>query len=1206
MKRFFLLATSLSCFLATLVLLFTSTQMQFVQVHQPQKTGRSGALEALEFWTASRAYPDADISSNKFYSGFEQSKKWMKEIPNTPFSDYDWQFIGPVNLAGRTIALALNPINGNTLWAGSASGGLWRSPTGGVGGNWERVKIGYPVLGVNAVAIDKNDTNTIYIGTGEVYRYVAASGGTVIRTTRGSYGMGILKTTDNGETWTKVLDWSYNQQQGVQVIKINPLNSNTVWAGTTAGVYKSTDAGLTWTNTVALPAMDLVVHLTDSNKVIASCGNFGYAATVIRTSDGGMNWENLIFPDYLGKTMLGISESNPDIVYASVGDDSTNGTGSLWKTTDFGLSWNEQSNSSTHGIWGVQGWYSHYVAVHPTTPDLLVHAVVGMGRSTNGGVNFSGASSYSDHHAFALHPTNPNILYDANDNGIYRSTNFGQSFVHVSSGYNTGQFYNGFSNSTTDSLLSIGQVQDHIPGYMYSGSTNWTRSAMDEVGWTGINPSNDNIMYAAWRGGSNIYRSTNRGVSFSNVQSFGTTGAWNAPFVIAPSNSSVVYFGKQKVYKTTDGGTSWTATNSNTNIDGNPTLSMGISKTNDNVVYIGTAPYTTRAQVWKTVNGGTSWQNITGTLPDRYPNDITVDPNNSNSAYIAFGGFGTGHFYKTTDGGTSWTNITGILPDVPGTAVMVDPLNSNNVFAGNDIGVFISTDAGTTWNNFSDGLPDAVLVSDITYSPSNRILRVATHGNGVFERKLPSAFPSVFLNFPNGNELWEATSTQLIEWSPLVVSNVNLEYSTDNGSSWITIADNVPSTPSNYTWNVPTTLTTSALIKISSAENPAVFDLSDASFTIYFAGAIVSPSAGWNLVSLPLTFEDRRKTTLFPTAVSSAIEFNGSYNQKDTLLNGIGYWLKFSESQAVIMRGDSVHSDTIEIQEGWNIIGGISSPVSVSSIIEEPSNLLSTDFFAYNYGYENALTIEPGKGYWVKANSSGIIILNDALTFQHSSHKQDYQTTCNRLTIRDARGNKQILYFGNANQQVNNQSAELPPLPPAGIFDVRFTSQQSLALADENGHSKFPIHLSSVHYPITISWEIIEKNSINWMLHSNGNIFVLDGTGSTILSEEETSNLQLQAEVNAIAIPAQTRLLQNFPNPFNPQTTIRFELGEKSFVTVKIFDALGRQVANLIENELESGYHEVTWNATEYPSGIYIVQLQNSNLSFQTRILLLK
>ncbi|TAK65233.1 MAG: hypothetical protein EPO24_02755, partial [Bacteroidetes bacterium] len=244
MKRFLPFFAAAVCFLISLQIT-TLIQPQPDKTHN-KKSGRSGALEALELWTASRAYPFNDIPANKYAREYLESKRKLKEISRSPFANYEWQFIGPVNLSGRTIALALNPINGNTLYAGSASGGLWRSYTGGVGGNWERITTGYPVLGVNSIAIDPTDTNTIYIGTGEVYRYWASLGGTVVRTTRGSYGMGILKTTDNGQTWTKSLDWSYNQQEGVQVVRINPQNPKSLWAGTTAGVLKSTDGGLTW------------------------------------------------------------------------------------------------------------------------------------------------------------------------------------------------------------------------------------------------------------------------------------------------------------------------------------------------------------------------------------------------------------------------------------------------------------------------------------------------------------------------------------------------------------------------------------------------------------------------------------------------------------------------------------------------------------------------------------------------------------------------------------------------------------------------------------------------------------------------------------------------------------------------------------------------------------------------------------------------
>jgi hypothetical protein len=117
---------------------------------------------------------------------------------------------------------------------------------------------------------------------------------------------------------------------------------------------------------------------------------------------------------------------------------------------------------------GVQGWYSHYVAVYPTDSSIVVHNGVGRSKSTNGGITFTGVGSgYSDNHSYAIHPTNPNILYAVNDDGVYRSTNFGSSYTNIGFGLQSGQIYNGFSCSMTDSLLGLAQSQDHIPGYRY-------------------------------------------------------------------------------------------------------------------------------------------------------------------------------------------------------------------------------------------------------------------------------------------------------------------------------------------------------------------------------------------------------------------------------------------------------------------------------------------------------------------------------------------------------------------------------------------------------------------------------------------------------------------------------------------------------------------------------------------------------------------
>ena len=427
---------------------------------------RSGAIQALDFWTRSRAYPGNDISPDKYFKAVQYAQARIKKFSRGTASLNRWQFMGPTNLPGRTISLAINPQDPGTIFAGSASGGLWRSRTGGVAGDWQRIAIGYPVLGVGAIAIAPGDSNLMYIGTGEVYKYGRALGGLVVRTTRGSYGYGIFRSTDAGATWTKSLDWTNDQQRGVQSIKINPLNPNTVWAATTEGIYKSTDAGNSWTISLEIfMCQEIIIHSIDTNRVMCSAGNFGAGATIVRTTDGGASWFDVRPTSFSGKALLAPYPPNPDDVYASFGNysaDNVANPGSVWKTTNFGTSWTQLTSNPDIGV---QGWYSHYVAVHPADSTQVVWANVGLLKSTDGGFSFTGGGSgtYSDHHAYAIDPANPDILYDANDDGVYRSTDFGASFTHVSDNLNTGQLYAGFASSASGGAANPSARSASVP-----------------------------------------------------------------------------------------------------------------------------------------------------------------------------------------------------------------------------------------------------------------------------------------------------------------------------------------------------------------------------------------------------------------------------------------------------------------------------------------------------------------------------------------------------------------------------------------------------------------------------------------------------------------------------------------------------------------------------------------------------------------------
>jgi photosystem II stability/assembly factor-like uncharacterized protein len=724
----------------------------------------SGAYEALNFWSYQRAYPNKAIPDVAHYAAFEYAQKNLQRSPGGQLAAVDpWKEIGPHNLGGRTLAIVFNPQNPNTVYAGSASGGLWRSHSGGRGPDaWDYIPTGFPVLGVSSIAFAPGDSNTIYIGTGEVYNYQNAGTGAAYRSTRGTYGIGILKTTDGGASWSKSLDWAYNQTRGVWAVKVNPLNPNTVWAATTEGTYKSIDGGASWVQKHnVIMANDLVINPADTNIVVVGCGNFGSTGHgIYRTIDGGETWSKQTVglpPTFGGKAHLSIYEADPGIVYASFGNGFGNGNppNASWlcRSTDGGDTWNIETTLD-YSKW--QGWFSHDVAVNPTNSDEVFAIGIEIYKSTNGGGNlaqisttgwFSGrippegpegppSYTHADHHDIVYHPTDPNIVYFGTDGGVFRTTDGGQTFESCNGGYQTGQFYNGFASAATDSLLSIGGLQDNSTA-IYDGQLAWFVHLIGGDGaWAAIDPTDENIMYGSWQV-LNVLKSTNKGTSFFNIPVPGSNRitVFIAPYVVATDNPQILYAGRDIVYKSTNGGSNWTQTTTSA-LDGNPVFSMAVSPQNSNVVYVGTAPFITNRGVFHTLNGGATWQNITGSLPNRFPTDLTVDATDEATVYITFSGFGTSHVYKSTDYGTNWVDVGSSLPDVPANAVVVDPDSPQHVYVGNDLGVYVSLDGGATWSEFNEGFPGAILAMDLSISPLNRKLRVATHGNGAYERDL--------------------------------------------------------------------------------------------------------------------------------------------------------------------------------------------------------------------------------------------------------------------------------------------------------------------------------------------------------------------------------------------------------------------------------------------------------------------------------------
>ena len=705
---------------------------------RPRVKLRSDALDALAFWSDQRAYPSAEMPRAGFVQAFERSRAMSRLSGGLADVEDPWKSIGPANRGGRTIALAVDPGNPNLVWAGSASGGLWRMTITGTSYRWDYVDTGFPVLGVNAIAIDPRDPRTMYIGTGEVYGYGRSIGGLHIRNTRGSYGIGILKSSDGGATWKKSLDWSYEQQRGVQALRLHPTNSQIVFAATSEGVYRSRDAGATWEQVhTAVMAVDLVINPVNPDIVLVSCGNLGSpGGGIYRSSNGGEpgSFQKLaggLPATWRGKTMLAITGAAPVAIFADVANES--GSVGLFRSDDNGDSWTAV-NSTTNWA-GIQGWFSHFVRVHPRDASRLLIGGVDFYASSNGGTTMQQRGGmHPDHHCFADHPTNPDIVYVGNDGGVYQSSDGGATFRSMNDGYLTAQFYNGFSSSPKDPKLALGGLQDNR-SILYNGTPNWRPILGGDGTFTAINPQDDNILY-----GSvyflQISRSRDRGQTFQGISEGLAGGAcFVAPFILAPSQPSTIYGGKTFLYKSTDSGDNWVSMNGGRALNGNPIIAIGVSPTDAAIVYAATVPGSgRRAQVFASSDGGQTLRDVTGSLPDRYYIDLVVSHHDPRVAYITLSGYGSPHVFRSEDGGQSWVDIGKGLPDVPTSALVIDPANHRTIYLGNDIGVFVSVDYGQSWVQWKEGMPSAALVMDLSLSISNRKIRAVTHGNAVFER----------------------------------------------------------------------------------------------------------------------------------------------------------------------------------------------------------------------------------------------------------------------------------------------------------------------------------------------------------------------------------------------------------------------------------------------------------------------------------------
>ena len=396
----------------------------------------------------------------------------------------------------------------------------------------------------------------------------------------------------------------------------------------------------------------------------------------------------------------------------------------------------------------------------------------------------------------------------------------------------------------------------------------------------------------------------------------------------------------------------------------------------------------------------------------------------------------------------------------------------------------------------------------------------------------------------------------------------------------------------------------------------AMFDATDLEVGDYSAEAIISSNAGddvtipvsltvetstvnvtadhllgWNMVSLPVVVEDASPEALYTDALEGTLYGYPYGDPLSALVNGEGYWLRFSAEGSDMLAGDYTDDVTVSMIEGWNMIGSVSE----SAGIDDPSGIvIEGTLYGYPYG-DPETSIEPGNGYWVRTSAAGDVTVS---TSALGGLARVSEPVANMLNI-----NGMKLYFGMDMNEKDALSYSMPPKPPTGAFDVRFAGD--MKAIGESGM----IHIQSADH-LSISWNVTQEagDHMQWVLTSTrGEDIELSGSGSIELAGNISG-----FTLNKVAeIPEQFMLAQNFPNPFNPVTSIEYALPEESFVKISIYNVMGQKVTDLVSDVMPGGYHSVVWNSTnlrgeQVSSGIYLYTIEAEGFTSVKKMVLMK
>ncbi|HFA49394.1 MAG TPA: T9SS type A sorting domain-containing protein [Bacteroidetes bacterium] len=708
-----------------------------------------------EWMFAQRAYPDNHFDKTAINDAYRITQLAKEAARNR--NEEEWEPVGPTNIGGRITDIALHPTDQGIIYAGTSVGGIFKTTDGG--DNWEVVFEDEGAISIGNIALAPSSPNVVYAGSGE------ANGSA---TSGAFFGDGIYKSTDGGENWEyKGLENS----QHIGRIAIDPANADRAYVAAMGtlygkneerGLYRTLDGGDNWEKVLYLSdstgCIDVALNPQNADIVYAATWERirmpwqrrygGATSRIYRSFDGGDNWELLTdgLPqsnESTGKIGLAISPSEPNILYACYTTNViTNQFDGIYKSTDAGTSWQRIDDGSIDNVFSSFGWFFGNLRVNPLTSDDLYCLGLIAARSLDGGMSWDNVTSnmHVDFHALEIHPQNPDFIVAGNDGGLYISQNGGADWAHVK-GIANNMLYNCEIDQLQPERIFAG-AQDQGTIRTPTGSTDDFEKILGGDGFQVlVDPTDNNFVFAEFQFG-NLYRSEFGGDNMEfifNADPQDRTN-WNTPILLAPDNPTTIYYGAQRLYRSTDRGDNFMPISNDLTDGQHPSGSfsygtittIAVAPSDPQTIYVGTDD----GNVQVTFSGGDNWQNISEGLPDRYVTQVATSPTDPLTAYVTLSGYRSidylPHVLTTTDGGEHWSDISANLPEIPINDIIVHPDFPGLLFIANDMGVWFSENNGGEWKILGTNMPFTV-VNDLDLHADEAFLLAATFGRSMLK-----------------------------------------------------------------------------------------------------------------------------------------------------------------------------------------------------------------------------------------------------------------------------------------------------------------------------------------------------------------------------------------------------------------------------------------------------------------------------------------